>query len=157
MNKFFPSLTGLSLLSTLFLQAPFAAADPAVTRWLASPCAQCHGTNGYSQSDFDSIAGEEARDMFKDMADMKKEDSPENIMDHQALGYTDAQIWRIAAYYAGLPEDDPFSLEENSEDAFDQVDPREEEYERDGGDEREVYEEDEEDEEDEEAEEDEED
>ena len=83
------------------------AEDTDVNRLLASQCAQCHGTNGYSQNDIEGIAGEDAKDMFEDLTDMKGEDQPENIMDHQALGYTDDQIRRIASYYATLPEDQP--------------------------------------------------
>ncbi|GAB5451260.1 MAG: hypothetical protein Hals2KO_15880 [Halioglobus sp.] len=83
------------------------AEDFTVNRLLASQCAQCHGTNGYAVGGFEEIAGEEAGDMYEDLTDMKGEDSPENIMDHQALGYTDDQIRRIAAYYATLPEELP--------------------------------------------------
>jgi sulfide dehydrogenase cytochrome subunit len=81
------------------------ADDPAVNRLLASQCAQCHGTNGYSDNEIEGIAGEEAKDMYEDLIDMKGEDKPEGIMDHQALGYSDDQIRRIAQYYASLPEE----------------------------------------------------
>lgn len=91
-------------LTASFLVAPALADDPMVNRLLASQCAQCHGTNGYALGDFEDLAGEEAKDLFEDLADMKGEDRPEDIMEHQALGYTDAQIRRIAAFYATLPE-----------------------------------------------------
>lgn len=81
------------------------AQDATVDRLLASQCAQCHGTNGYAVGDIDELAGEEAKDLMEDLRDMQREDRPENIMDHQALGYTAEQIRRIAAYYARLPED----------------------------------------------------
>lgn len=101
----FPSLR-YWLVPLLFTvgQAASAQDDFAVNRLLASQCAQCHGTDGYARGDIDEIAGEEARDLYEDLADMKGEDRPENIMDHQALGYTDDQIRRIAAYFATLPE-----------------------------------------------------
>ena len=95
----------LSLTASV-LVAPALADDPMVNRLLASQCAQCHGTNGYAVGDFEDLAGEEAKDLFEDLADMKGEDRPEDIMEHQALGYTDAQIRRIAAFYATLPEND---------------------------------------------------
>jgi len=96
------------LLSISLCTVPAVAQDdPAVNRLLASQCAQCHGTNGYSQNEIEGIAGEDAKDMYEDLTDMKGEDKPENIMDHQALGYTDDQIRRIASYYATLPEDQP--------------------------------------------------
>ena len=121
MKKLLPSVFGLFLLSVLALQASIATADPAVNRLLASQCAQCHGTNGYSRSEFDGIAGEEARDLVEDLTDMKEEDRPENIMDHQALGYSDEQILRIAAYYASLSDDDPNASGDASEKDLEQV------------------------------------
>ena len=54
--------------------------------------------------------------MYEDLTDMKEEDRPENIMDHQALGYSDEQILRIAAYYAGFPEDAGGSGDDKPED-----------------------------------------
>ncbi len=114
MKKLLTPLACFTLLLPFVLPAnALAADDPAVNRLLASQCAQCHGTNGYSRNDFESIAGEEAKDMYEDLTDMKGEDRPENIMDHQALGYTDDQIRRIASYYATLPED-PESRESES-------------------------------------------
>ncbi len=106
MKKLLPSLAGFTLLLPFVLPSTAVSADdPGVNRLLASQCAQCHGTDGYSQNDLEGIAGEEAKDMYEDLTDMKGEDQPENIMDHQALGYTDDQIRRIASYYATLPED----------------------------------------------------
>jgi sulfide dehydrogenase cytochrome subunit len=81
------------------------AEDPTINRLLASQCAQCHGTNGYSVGGIDELAGEDFKDLYEDLADMQGEDRPEDIMDHQALGYSDDQIRRIARYYAGLPEE----------------------------------------------------
>ncbi|MGI9334112.1 MAG: c-type cytochrome [Gammaproteobacteria bacterium] len=78
--------------------------DATIDRLLASQCAQCHGTDGYAVGDIDELAGERFKDLNEDMRDMQREDRPENIMDHQALGYTEEQIRRIAAYYAALPE-----------------------------------------------------
>lgn len=101
----------LGVLVTQVMPAAYAE-DVTVNRLLASQCAQCHGTNGYAIGEFDAIAGEEAKDLFEDLADMKGEDAPENIMDHQALGYTNAQIHRIARFYATLPEE---SSEESEE------------------------------------------
>jgi sulfide dehydrogenase cytochrome subunit len=103
-RRLFPAYLLLSF--SLFTMANTASEDdPTVNRMLASQCAQCHGTNGYSDNEIEGIAGEEAKDMFEDLVDMKGEDKPEGIMDHQALGYTDDQIRRIAQYYAGLPEE----------------------------------------------------
>lgn len=98
-------LTMLTSAGALMPMVPAVAQDATINRLLASQCMQCHGTDGYAERGMESIAGEEAKDLFEDLSDMKMEDRPENIMDHQALGYTDEQIWRIAIYFASLPED----------------------------------------------------
>ena len=75
------------------------AEDPSVNRLLASQCAQCHGTNGYAVGDMDGLSDESYKDLYEDLMDMRSEDRPEDIMDHQALGYTDDQVRRIALYF----------------------------------------------------------
>lgn len=134
----------------LLIAIPAVADDPNVNRLLASQCAQCHGTDGYAIGDMDGLAGDE--DLAEDLLDMKGEDKAEDIMDHQALGYTNDQIRRIASYYAGLPEDQRDGAEdgekstssgETSESAEERK--REEDRERDEEDERDEDEEDEED------------
>ena len=98
-----------SSLGALLAAAAFAAGvvaqdDDTVDRLLASQCAQCHGTDGRAVGDMDSLAGGELVDLYNKLLDMKGEDRPEDIMDHQALGYTDEQLYRIARYFASLPE-----------------------------------------------------
>ena len=128
-------------LAVSLVPLPARADDPTVNRLLASQCAQCHGTNGYAVGDFEDLAGEEAGDLVEDLTDMKREDRPEGIMDHQALGYTDAQIRRIAAFYATLPEsdgrDDSVSLDDSERDSEREA-RTERQEERDGWDEREM-------------------
>lgn len=80
-------------------QTALAEDDPTVNRLLASQCAQCHGTNGYAVGDMDGLSDESFKDLYEDLMDMRGEDRPEDIMDHQALGYTEDQIRRIALYY----------------------------------------------------------
>jgi sulfide dehydrogenase cytochrome subunit len=75
------------------------ADDPTVNRLLASQCAQCHGTNG--DGGFEELTGEEANELSEEMAEMK-DGTPDDIMEHQAMGYSDEQIRRIADYYANL-------------------------------------------------------
>lgn len=65
-------------------------------RLLGSQCAQCHGTNGVSTTDWDSIAGE------NDLADEIHDDDP--IMSAQAKGYTDAEINLIGSWLQTLPK-----------------------------------------------------
>ena len=80
------------LLSALITQP--ALAEPG--RLLASQCAQCHGTNGGGPG-FDSIAGEGASELYKDLREMKAR-PVESIMDRQARGYTDYQLQLISNY-----------------------------------------------------------
>lgn len=69
---------------------------------LASQCAQCHGTYGRAVAGMDSLAGESAGEITNELMEMRSEGRPTDIMEHQALGYTTAQIQRIAAYYSTL-------------------------------------------------------
>jgi len=64
-------------------------------RLLGSQCAQCHGTNGISVTDWDSIAGEDelASEIFED-------DEP--IMNAQAHGYTRDEISLIGDWLRTL-------------------------------------------------------
>jgi len=99
----------LSLLCTGASQSALAE-DFTVNRLLASQCAQCHGTNGHAVGDMDGLSDESYKDLFEDLADMQSEDRPEDIMDHQALGYTPDQLGRIAQYFgarAGKDEEVP--------------------------------------------------
>ena len=104
------------------VQTANAEEDFYVNRLLASQCAQCHGTSGYAVGDMDDLAGEDAKDLYEDLEDMRFEDRPENIMDHQALGYTEDQIRRIAAFYATIPESKREDEKEDEEDEEDEKD-----------------------------------
>lgn len=66
-------------------------------RLLASQCAQCHGTNGYSVNSWDSLVGsdEVAREIY--------EYSTAHIMGAQTIGYTQTEINGFSYYFATLP------------------------------------------------------
>ena len=68
-------------------------------RLLGSQCAQCHGTNGVSSTNWDSIAGED------DLADEIYEDD-EPIMSAQAHGYTSEEIILIGNWLKTLKTND---------------------------------------------------
>jgi sulfide dehydrogenase cytochrome subunit len=78
-------------------------AEPSAGRLLAAQCAQCHGTNG--AGGFEAIAGQNPASLYEELLEMKAR-PVENIMDRQARGYTDAQLWLIAEYLATLPSSD---------------------------------------------------
>ena len=68
-------------------------------RLLGSQCAQCHGTNGISINEWDSIAGE---DNLVD--EIYQDDEP--IMSAQAHGYTDEEIILIGNWLKTLKTND---------------------------------------------------
>lgn len=80
-----------------------AFGESPVGRMLASQCAQCHGTDGHSVTDLESLAGADAKDMLGELLDMKYSDDTDDIMILQAKGYTDAQLRLIAEYFSTLP------------------------------------------------------
>lgn len=94
------TLASRTAVAALLLLGAAVHAEPA--RLLAAQCAQCHGTNG-NGTGFDSLAGRSANDIYYDMVDMRNRLNVESIMDRQAHGYTDAQLRRIAEYFASLP------------------------------------------------------
>ncbi len=70
-------------------------------RLLASQCAQCHGTDGVSSTDIDSLAGESKAEIIDEMLDMKYDDD-NDMMHLQAHGYTEEQIELIAEYFSQI-------------------------------------------------------
>jgi sulfide dehydrogenase cytochrome subunit len=68
---------------------------------LASQCYQCHGPNGHSKGEIDSIAGKSASDLYGDLVEMKQKPEIE-IMHLQAKNYTDAELHSIANYLSTL-------------------------------------------------------
>jgi len=69
-------------------------------RLLASQCAQCHGTDGYSKSSWDSIAGED------ELLEEFREYSVSHIMGAQAKGYSDSEVLLMQDYLSKLKEAD---------------------------------------------------
>jgi cytochrome c553 len=95
------------ILTSCLLAALASGAGTAATmtdQLLASQCAQCHGTYGRAVRDIESLAGKSAGSLYSDLIEMQMEGPPEEIMEHQAMGYTPAQLQRISQYYASLSE-----------------------------------------------------
>jgi len=99
-NRAFLITAALTLSS---LAATTVSAAPPAGQLLASQCAQCHGTNGAGPG-FDKIAGKSADDLYGDLIEMKYSTQIESIMDRQARGYTDAQLYELSNYLATLPK-----------------------------------------------------
>jgi cytochrome c553 len=82
--------------------APVAAqgGDPNLGRNLAATCANCHGTNGNSMGEVESLAGKPKDELVRKMQEFKTGAKPATIMHQLSKGYTDDQIQTMAAWFA---------------------------------------------------------
>ena len=97
------TLTHLALALTAFAALPTHAQDRNLGRNLAAQCANCHGTNGVSQSSIPSLAGRDTASFTAAMNDFKsgKRTGPAATIMHQlAKGYSDEQIAAMASFFA---------------------------------------------------------
>ena len=79
-----------------------AVAQGTAGRDLAASCAQCHGTQGRSVStEVTALAGLPKDLIVQRMQEFRDGKRPATVMHQLAKGYTDAQIDRIAGYFAG--------------------------------------------------------
>lgn len=86
-----------------FAMAPAVAQDANQTRSLAATCTACHGTDGVSAGGVPpSLAGQNKDYLLQQLNDFKAGKRPATIMHQHAKGYTDAQLERIAAYFAAV-------------------------------------------------------
>lgn len=69
---------------------------------LASQCFQCHGYNGHSLAEIDSIAGKSASDLYGDLKEFQT-NGKKDIMSLQSRLYNDSELWAIATYFSTLP------------------------------------------------------
>lgn len=76
-----------------------AGEDIQARNWAAT-CTGCHGTNGKSEGAIPSIAGLPESEIVRLMREFKENKRAATVMHQLAKGYTDAQIQRIAAYFA---------------------------------------------------------
>ena len=96
--------------------------DP--VRAMAAQCAQCHGMEGNDLEGFEDLNGESYDEIYEELMEMLGS-SDNELMEHQAKGYTEEQIIALAYYFSGQPK---MSVSE-SEEAF--VDEKDEEDEED--------------------------
>jgi len=80
----------------------FAAQDLAARSWAAS-CAGCHGTDGRSAGVVPSLAGRSKSDLLAVLKEFKAGKRTATIMHQYALGYSDAELERIADYFSQQP------------------------------------------------------
>ena len=74
--------------------------DPTLGRSLAATCANCHGTNGASAGDVESLAGKPKDEILRKMQEFRSGARPATIMHQLAKGYTDEQIELLAGWFA---------------------------------------------------------
>lgn len=70
---------------------------------LAATCAACHGTDGHAARGavIPGLAAMRAATLREQMLAFKNDVRPGTVMPQIAKGYSDAQIERLAAYFAG--------------------------------------------------------
>jgi cytochrome c553 len=82
---------------------PVFAQDANITRSLAATCTTCHGTDGISVGGVPpSLAGQSKDFLLQQMNDFKSGKRVATVMHQHAKGYSDAQLERIAAYFAAV-------------------------------------------------------
>jgi len=82
-----------------------AGGDPARGMELAVDCSDCHGDDGLGDEDIPGIAGMDAAEHAKALADFKsgeREDEEEDMID-SVEDLSEQDMADLAAYYAGLP------------------------------------------------------
>jgi cytochrome subunit of sulfide dehydrogenase len=82
-----------------------AQASPDNTRYLASNCANCHGTNGASNvPGAFQLAGQKADYITEQMRAFKDGKKSATIMHQIAKGYSDEQVVALANYFSKQPK-----------------------------------------------------
>ena len=89
-----------ALLALVAAAAAAQTPDPNLARNLAATCANCHGTNGVSQGDTETLAGMSKDSLIRKMQEFKTGNKPATIMHQLSKGYTDEQIALIAGWFA---------------------------------------------------------
>lgn len=75
-------------------------ADLRSASFLASNCANCHGTLGNAQGAMPSLAGQQKAYIIDQMRAFRDGKRPATIMHQLAKGYTDPQIELIAEFFS---------------------------------------------------------
>ena len=82
------------------VHATAQGSDPNLGRRLAATCATCHGTNGVSVGEVESLAGKPKDEIVRKMQDFKSGAKPATVMHQLAKGYSDEQIQLLAGRFA---------------------------------------------------------
>ena len=96
----FPLAIAALLVVAAAASASAQSPDPNRARSLSAGCAACHGTNGVSVGEVESLAGKPRDDIVRKMQEFKSGARPATVMQQLAKGYTDEQIQELAAWFA---------------------------------------------------------
>lgn len=97
-SPFAPTLVALAALAL-----PVQAQSPEAMRSIAATCANCHGTNGISRGENESLAGKPKDELVRKFQDYKQGRKPGTIMPQLAKGFSDEQIDGVAGWFAAQP------------------------------------------------------
>jgi len=96
------TLPGALLAVALLLPQGVRADDGAR---LAATCTACHGTDGHTLGDaLPPLAGQPIEALLASLRAFKSGERSATVMTQIAKGYSDEQLERIAAFFAGQPE-----------------------------------------------------
>lgn len=97
---------GLAVLAGLTVTLPIRAQSaPDNVRYLASNCANCHGTNGATDvPGAFQLAGQKADYIIEQLRAFKDGKKSATIMHQIAKGYTDEQVLALANYFSKQPK-----------------------------------------------------
>lgn len=85
----------VAMASTGHAQGPTGAA-------IGYTCAGCHGPDGVSQGDIDSLRGLETDYIDQAMKAFRSGDRTGTVMNRIATGYTDEEIRAVAEYFGAM-------------------------------------------------------
>jgi cytochrome c553 len=95
------TVTSIALIAlAVSAQSVMAAEQDVQARDWAATCTGCHGTNGRSHGGIPGIAGLDKAYIVSVMQEFKADKRAATVMHQHAKGYSDAQIERIAAFFA---------------------------------------------------------
>jgi len=90
-------------LASAIAWAQATPASPSNPAYLASNCANCHGTTGNAKGGMPSLAGQPKAYLIEQMMAFRDGKRVATIMPQLAKGYTEAQIDAIAYYFSRQP------------------------------------------------------
>lgn len=83
----------------LGMSAPVCAEGPS-GEVLVNTCFSCHGTDGHSAGAMPSIAGKDPDYIERRLIDYREDRLQGTVMNRIAKGFSDAEIMRLARYFA---------------------------------------------------------